>query len=106
MTVLDDFGDLMLDTVTVENLTGRDAYGRPAYGAPTSVAGRHSKKNRLVRRADGSEVVSSSMVTLPPVVGLTVQSRVTVNGEAPPILTVSGSAAETGEEYYARVYFQ
>lgn len=69
--------------ITIEAYQGESAYG-PVYGAPlTGVPARFDGKRRLVRKADGTDLVASGTLTLRPGVAITSQSRVTVpvNGE-------------------------
>lgn len=108
MSVLDDFSDLMPHDVRVYPLIGRDEFGAAVYATTPSVAttGRHVHKSRLVRRDDGSEVVSSSFVTLKPVDGITAEAKVTVDGVVRPVLAIERAPDETGQDYYLRVRFQ
>ena len=56
---------LLKDTVTVESYLGEGAYG-PSYGDPVTVQCDMDPTRRLVRGANGEEVVSSGTFTLHP----------------------------------------
>ena len=47
-------------TVTIEPYLGTDGYGRDTYGPAITVQGWVEETTKLVRKKDGSEVVSSS----------------------------------------------
>lgn len=69
--------------ITIEAYQGESAYG-PVYGAPLiDVPARFDGKRRVVRKADGTDLIASGTLTLRPGVLITSQSRVTVpvNGE-------------------------
>lgn len=69
--------------ITIEAYQGESAYG-PVYGAPvTGVPARFEGKRRVVRKADGTDLVASGTLTLRPGVAIPDQSRVTVpvNGQ-------------------------
>lgn len=106
MSFLEDFGDLLPDTVTLRSFTGRDHYGKPTYGAPVEVPGRFVTKTKIARGDDGSEVISSSLVTIPFVEGFTVEGQCSVNGVEKKILMVEGAPDEANELYYMRIKFE
>jgi hypothetical protein len=56
---------LLRDEVTVETFTGSGAFG-PAYAAPATVRGKVDMTRRLVRDANGAEVVSEMTVYVHP----------------------------------------
>jgi len=45
---------------------GVDGYGQPTFGTPTQTKGRWLEKRRLVRNAQGEQVISEVSVTLSP----------------------------------------
>lgn len=85
-----DITDFFVHTVTVETFTGVGA-GGPVYAAPVSVTGYLDETTRLLRKGDGSEIVSrghfycsiadlakftqDSRVTLPDRVSQVISSR-------------------------------
>ena len=101
-----DFAELLVHTVTVTDLTGRDSYGSPTYGSTTTYKTRVVRTNTLVRVANGAEVVSSHHLWLPYIATLTVESKITLpDNTIPNILSVEQSSDELGD-YYSKVFFQ
>ncbi len=66
---------LLPHTVTVRPYTGAGAYG-PAYGAPYTVPCLLRWKRRMVRTAEGREVVSEATITAAPGASLPVGSLI------------------------------
>lgn len=63
--------------ITVERFTGNGAYG-PQYADPVvGVKARVVGKRRTIRRADGTEVISTASVTVRPTLDLPAESRIT-----------------------------
>lgn len=62
-----EFDDFMPDTVTYEPYGSEDAYGAKVYGTAKTVKARVEQLARLVRDANGREVVSNTRVILKPV---------------------------------------
>lgn len=56
--------DLMLETIQISPPTGRNSYGVPTYigSTPVSYQCRIERRNRLVRKPDGGEVVSTATI--------------------------------------------
>ena len=79
---------LKTHTITVEPYTGSGAYGA-TYGTPVDVECRVEDTVRLVRSADGDEVVSSTTVVCDVGTVIPAESRVTVKGRVTTVLAVS-----------------
>ena len=67
---------LLRETITVEAFLGTGAYG-PSYGAAQSLRARVEGKRRVVRKADGTDLISSATATIRPDVTVATESRVT-----------------------------
>jgi hypothetical protein len=61
---VEDFLDMMPDTVTVEPWVAQDGLGAPAFGPARSYRARVEVSPRLVRNLQGEEVVSTARVYL------------------------------------------
>jgi hypothetical protein len=86
-------------------VTGRDGYGQPTFGAPSQTKGRWLEKRRLVRNAEGEQVISEVTVTLGPDEPLAVGDQLSADGS--PYLTViavSISRGLGGEASLKRAY--
>mgnify|MGYP001571170067 CR=1 FL=1 len=59
-----DWHDLMRQTVSVAPFSSVDGYGKTSYGAAVTYSARVSGRRRMVRDAEGREVVSSQTVYL------------------------------------------
>lgn len=66
---------LLRQTVTVEAYLGDSAVG-PVYGSPTTVRARVEGKRRAVRRANGTDVISTASITVRPDVNIPTESRI------------------------------
>lgn len=106
-TFLEEFGDMLHDTITYEPYTGRDPIGGgPSYGSPIEVKCRWVRKMRYVANKDGATIMSSSFVRTPPFGEFDVQSRITLpDGSTPPILSFETSPDENGDLYSYRISF-
>ncbi len=90
--------DLMRQTVSVAPFSSVDAYGKTTYGAAATYRARVTGKTRMVRDAQGREVVSSKTVYLLSNAAISPKDRITLStGDAgsteaavlsPEILTV------------------
>lgn len=61
----DPLADWWRHTTTVERLTGHGAYG-PVHAPAADVVGAIDHRRRLVRAADGEQVISETTVRYPP----------------------------------------
>lgn len=93
MSAIDDF---YVHTVTVETLTGTDGYGREIFAAPVILTPPDTgvfveQKRRMVRDANGAEVISETTVYgRPEAAGQFLPgSRVTYRGATSHVITTS-----------------
>jgi hypothetical protein len=59
---VEDFLDMMPDTIVVEPRVGHNEHGEEIYGPPRSYPARIEVSPRLTRNAQGQEVVSTAQV--------------------------------------------
>lgn len=110
---------LMPHRVLVERKTGADLYGEETYGPATAYPARIRYTQRMVRAADGEEVVARGQVTIGGVSGITADDRITLPAPgslvavadpesdetySPPIVAVTRSSDDVGE-HHETVYF-
>ena len=101
-----DWSDLMNQTVSHAEFAGRSEYGKPTYGSPVDYSARVVYKQKLVRRPDGSEVVSQGEVWLQSNVSVTSEDEITLpDNTTPPILAVERFSDETSSFHHTKVYF-
>ena len=62
--------------------TGVDAYGQPTFGRSVLTQGRWLEKRRLVRNANGEQVISEVSVTLAPEEAVAVGDQLSLDGVA------------------------
>lgn len=67
---------LLPDTITVEPYQGAGAYG-PVYAAAVQIRARVEGRRRTVRRADGTDLISSATAIIRPGTEVATESRVT-----------------------------
>ena len=71
---------------------GVDGYGQPSFGSPVETKGRWLEKRRLVRNAEGEQVLSEVSVTLSPDEAVAVGDQLSLDGVA--YLTVIAVSAD------------
>jgi hypothetical protein len=102
---ISDFSDMMIDTVTHEEFANRDAYGVKSYGSAASYSARVVYKNKLVRNADGNEVLATGMVWFLGTPNVDTEDRITLpDGSTPKILSVDRFPDGDGL-HHTKVYF-
>jgi hypothetical protein len=94
---------MLKDTVAVESYSGEGAYG-PIYAASATVSCNIDGTRRLVRNANGDEVVSEATLHVHPndAAAFVPESRVTISGRASTVLSVN-SQTFRGQAVYAKV---
>jgi hypothetical protein len=94
---------LLKDTVAVETWTGEGAYG-PVYAAAVNVQCSVDATRRLVRNADGAEVVSEATLQVHPddAALFVPESALTIEGRASKVITESLQRFR-GQSVYAKV---
>jgi hypothetical protein len=99
---LDEWGDMLPHTVTIEPFTGLDQRGEYSYGAGVSYRGRVQGKATLVTNTQGEEMVSHVTIYIP-YASVTAQDRVTLpspfSPTQPSIMTVQQVSDGTGQHH-------
>ena len=85
--------------------TGVDGYGQPTFGRPVQTQGRWLEKRRLVRNANGEQVISEVSVTLAPEEAVAVGDQLSLDGSTYlTAIAVSASRGLGGEAIGKRAY--
>lgn len=74
-----EWRDLMRQTVSVAPFSSMDGYGKPTYGPAKTYRARVTGKRRMVRDAEGREVVSSQTVYLASNAAIGPKDRITLS---------------------------
>jgi len=84
---------------------GVDGYGQPSFGSPVETKGRWLEKRRLVRNAQGEQVISEVSVTLAPDEAVAVGDQLSLDGSTYlTVIAVSVSRGLGGESMGRRAY--
>ena len=103
---ISDWSDLMNQTVSHAEFAGRSEYGVPTYGSSVEYSARVVYKQKFIRKADGSEVLSQGQVWLQSNVVATVEDEITLpDGSTPPILAIERFSDETTDFHHTKIYF-
>lgn len=105
MAFVDDLKDLMADTATHAALASRDSYGVPTYGSGTSYTARLIRKNKLVRDAQGQQVLATAELWIAGTPAIRPDDKITLSdGSTPPIAAVERYQDEDGS-CFVKVFF-
>ncbi|GEM_PF-1369445 len=97
--------DYLAQSIWRRPRTGRDGYGQPTFGAPSQTRGRWLEKRRLVRNAQGEQVLSEVTVTLGPEDEVAVGDGLSADGERYlTVIAVSVSRGLGGDGITQRAY--
>lgn len=100
MAVDPALSELMLQTVTWQPRSSLNSYGEPTFGTAVTIACRVERDVKMVRTADGQEVVSSAQVYTDEVHGVTVKDQLTfTDGTLVDILSVATHWDEVGPSH-------
>jgi len=98
-------GDYLAQEIWRKARTGADGYGQPTFGAAVQTKGRWLEKRRLVRNAEGEQVISEVTVTLGPDEPLAVGDQLSADGATYlDVIAVSVSRGLGGEAALKRAY--
>ena len=101
---ISDFADMMTDTVTHYEYSGRDAYGVPTYGSSADYTARVTFVNKLVRAKDGSQIVSGCQIWLLGSPTISPDDKITLSdGSSPTIITFEKFQDDTGA-HHTKIY--
>lgn len=111
MAFVNDFLDMMSDTLRWRPLAGRDDYGAPDYGSTDGdeFECRLVRENKLVRTVQGDEVVSTAHVWIGGTPMVRPEDQIELSdGTTPEILSVEIFQDEDGGELlsHTKVYFR
>jgi hypothetical protein len=85
-------GSYLAQSIWRKSRSGVDAYGQPTFRTPVATKGRWLEKRRLVRNANGEQVISEVSVTLSPDEAVAVGDQLSLDGST--YLTVVAVSAD------------
>ena len=85
-------GSYLAQSIWRKSRSGVDGYGQPTFRAPVETRGRWLEKRRLVRNAQGEQVISQVSVTLAPAEPVAVGDQLSADGSM--YLTVIAVSAD------------
>ena len=85
-------GSYLAQSIWRKSRSGVDGYGQPTFGTPAQTKGRWLEKRRLVRNAQGEQVISEVSVTLMPDEAVAVGDQLSADGAS--YLTVIAVSAD------------
>ena len=98
-------GDYLAQDIWHKPRTGVDGYGQPTFGAPAQTKGRWLEKRRLVRNAEGEQVISEVTVSLGLAGAVSVGDQLSADGATYlDVIAVSVSRGLGGEAALKRAY--
>jgi hypothetical protein len=101
----DVINDYLAQDIWHKPRTGVDGYGQPTFGAAVQTKGRWLEKRRLVRNAEGEQVISEVTVTVGPDEPLAVGDQLSADGTTYlDVIAVSVSRELGGEAALKRAY--
>lgn len=93
------------DTVTVCKRGSINEYGEPQPEAGIVYPARIQRQRKIIRNADGDEIVSSAVVYLNGTIDIDASDAIQLeDGSTPLILQVDSSPDENGNAYFRKVY--
>lgn len=105
MSFINEFRDLLNDTITHYPLASRDAYGKPTYNSGTQYSVRLVKTNKLITNNEGKEVVSTSHIWILGTPNISPEDKIELsNGDIPVVAAVETFQDEIGTSH-VKVYF-
>ena len=100
MAFIDEFKDLLKETVTISPWVSQDAYGAVTYGMPVSYKARIGHSNKIFRGAEGQEIVAQAKVWLGATNVVSTKDRITMpDGTTPPIISTERFFDESGPSH-------
>ena len=85
-------GSYLAQSIWRKSRSGVDGYGQPTFGAAVQTKGRWLEKRRLVRNANGEQMISEVSVTLAPDEAVAVGDQLSLDGST--YLTVIAVSAD------------
>lgn len=100
MTLLTEFGDLLIDTIGWEQWAGQDEHTRPMYNIRVDLPARIEYKTKRILMPDTTERVASVMVYIAPTPVIDPRDRITLpDGRQPVIMAIDRLSDETAAYY-------
>lgn len=106
MSGIEDWLDLMTDSVVVEPFVSRTTHGVPTYGAARDpYAARVNYQVHYVRNADGEQVVARGYAIIATTDTITVKDRITLADGTQPLILIANLETDEAGPLYTRIDF-
>jgi hypothetical protein len=103
---INDFRDMMGESVTHIPFSSRDSYGKPTHGAGNVFDARVSRKRVKIRDANGEEIDADGVVWILGTPNVLVKDKIQLpDATTPSIVAVERPSDETGV-HHTKVFFR
>ena len=103
---INDFRDMMGESVTHLPLSSRDSYGKPTHGSGTVFSARVSRKKVKVRDAQGEEINADGVVWLLGTPNVLVTDQIQLPDATKPVIVVVERPSDESGVHHTKVYFR
>lgn len=96
---------LLNQTITLAPATGLDGYGKATYGTAVSVPALVEQRLKMIRDAQGREVVSSTQAFVDGTTVVTTESKITLPDGSTPVILAVASMPDVDGTIYSKVIY-
>ena len=103
---ISDFTDMMVNTVTVSEVNGRDTYGKPTYAAGTQYTCRITYRNRLITNQEGQDITARGDILIAGITAIGADAKVVLDDGTEPKIIATKKVFDESGAHHTRVFFK
>jgi hypothetical protein len=103
---ISDFTDLMVNTVTVSEVSSRDAYGKPIYGTGVVYTCRITYQDRLITTAEGQDITARGNILLAGTTAIGADAKVVMDDGTEPKIIATRKVFDEDGAHHTRIFFK
>lgn len=103
---INDFRDMMGETIIHTPLSTRDDYGKPTFGSGNSFSARVSRKKVKIRDAQGEEIDADGTVWVLGTPNILVKDKIELPDTTKPVIIAVERPSDESGVHHTKVYFR
>jgi hypothetical protein len=101
-----DFEDMLINTITVSEVSTRDAYGKPTYGDEVEYTCRITYQERLITTTEGQDITARGNILISGTTAISADAKVVMDDGTEPKIIATRKVFDEDGAHHTRIFFK
>lgn len=101
-----DFADMLTNTITVSEISTRDAYGKPTYADGVEYTCRITYRDQLVTNREGQDITARGNILIAGTTAIGADAKVVLDDGTEPKIIATKKVFDENGAHHTRIFFR